>query len=468
MVFSNLFFIYAFLPVCLLLCFIAPNIRVKNYVLLAASLLFYGLGEPVYIFLLLIASLSAFLFARGIGGCRAVSRRRLLLAASVTVNVAFLFVFKYVPLLVETFGVLFPVETAGFPEIVLPIGISFYTFQILTYTVDIYFHKTPVQSSFAKFLLYVSLFPQLIAGPIVRYADIETQLSQRQMTAEKFSSGVVLFICGLSKKIILADQAGASADLLLRNPASMGALGVWSGVILYAFQIYFDFAGYSDMAIGLGRMFGFEFKKNFDYPYISKSVTEFWRRWHISLGTFFRDYVYIPLGGNRKAHARNIAVVWLLTGLWHGASWNFALWGLYYGLLLIVEKYVFQKIKIKLPAVFKCVYTLFAVLMGWVLFYFTDMNGIAQALRALFSFRATEPASLSLMAENFMLIIVCIIAATPLMKSLYDKGIKRISGHPLGMGADTLCKLFYVAAGLFICTARLVGSSFSPFLYFRF
>jgi alginate O-acetyltransferase complex protein AlgI len=359
-------------------------------------------------------------------------------------------------------------DVKNLPAITLPIGISFYTFQILTYTIDIYFGKTPVQRSFVKFLLYESLFPQLIAGPIVRYADVEEQLTQRSPSFEKFANGAVLFVCGLCKKVILADQIGAAADIFLRDTASGGTFGAWFGISLYAFQIYFDFAGYSDMAIGLGRLFGFEFKINFDYPYISKSVTEFWRRWHISLGTFFRDYVYIPLGGNRRAHVRNILVVWLLTGLWHGASWNFALGGLYYGVLLLIKKYIFSRIKVKPPAAVKVIYTLFTVLIGWVLFYYTDISAIGLALRVMFGYSPTDLMYTVTASENVLLFAICAAASTPAVKLLYMRGLSAVKHDGARAVCDTVLKVCYISAGLLICTSQLVGSSFSPFLYFRF
>ncbi|MDR3277246.1 MAG: MBOAT family protein [Oscillospiraceae bacterium] len=448
-----------------MLYYLTPSLRVKNYVLLAASLLFYALGEPVYILLMVFASFSAFFFAKRI----AARRTKLLLAASVAVNVSCLFFFKYFPLFLETANAAVHLNLRV-PQLALPIGISFYTFQILTYTIDIYYGKTPVQKSFLTFLLYVSLFPQLIAGPIVRYSDVEAQLGARTLTVEKFARGVTCFVCGLAKKVILADYAGKIADSLLTG-AQPSTLGAWVGILMYTFQIYFDFSGYSDMAIGLGRMFGFEYAKNFDYPYISKSITEFWRRWHMSLGTFFRDYVYIPLGGNKKHQMLNIAAVWILTGFWHGASWSFALWGAYFGALIIAEKYVFQKIRIKLPAAARWLYCFLAVAVGWNIFYFTDLTKMALSFRAMFSYIPADGFLAVMTAkENAAFLLVCLFASMPAAKTLYARGLDFLRGKSASAAGllEAALPPAYTVCLLAACSAILAGSSFSPFLYFRF
>ena len=502
MVFSNLTFIYAFLPICLLACRLTRSLKIQNYILLFASLVFYGLGEPVYVFLMIVAAGSAFFFAFKIDEARGTRRQKLFLIISVTVNVSFLFFFKYAPLFIETATALFRLNVSA-PRIVLPIGISFYTFQILTYTIDVYFGKTRLQRSPVKFMLYVSMFPQLIAGPIVRYDDVAVQLDKRYVDAERFASGVLRFVCGLAKKVLLADYAGSVADTLLgaaggssayvgvggaaaasgafreglgmagvaHSVAGLSTLGVWAGLLLFGFQIYFDFSGYSDMAIGLGRMFGFEFMENFRHPYSSKSITEFWRRWHISLGTFFRDYVYIPLGGNRRFQLRNIAIVWVLTGFWHGASWNFVIWGCFFGVLLIAEKYLSKYIRVKIPAPVCWAYCFIAVTVSWCVFYHTDLALVWDSFGAMFTYRPeTSLQTMSLIRENAFFMLVCFFAAMPWAGRLYKKAlfwIGKKSGR-VTAAADSILSFVYSAALLIICSAVRIGSSYSAFLYFRF
>ena len=514
MVFSDLTFIYAFLPLCILAYWLARSLKAKNYVLLAASLLFYGLGEPVYILLMLVAAGSAYGFAFQIDGYRGTRKAKIFLIISVVVNVSFLFFYKYAPLFVETASRLFGLGIQA-PRIKLPIGISFYTFQILTYTVDVYRGKTKLQTSLTKFLMYVAMFPQLIAGPIVRYNDVERQLDRRYINAERFAAGVVRFTCGLAKKVLIADYAGSIADRLLGvaaggsgylgvevhrgvagglaeavaggirdglgmtgaagaavgGLAGISTLGAWIGLLLFGFQIYFDFSGYSDMAIGLGRMMGFEFMENFRYPFSSKSITEFWRRWHMSLGTFFRDYVYIPLGGNRKHQIRNIAVVWVLTGFWHGASWNFVVWGCYFGVILIAEKYLSLLIPVKLPSVLSWACCFFTVLLGWSVFYFTDLTRAWDMIVAMFTYRP-EPSlqTVKLITENLSFLAVCLIASMPWGKQLYGRALnwgERKNSYVAAV-MDTSLSFIYSAGLLLVCSAVRVSSSFSPFLYFRF
>ena len=498
MVFSDLTFIYAFLPLCLLVYWLSRSLKVKNCVLLAASLLFYALGEPVYIALMLVAAGQAFVFAFFVNRYRGTNLARLFLTVSVVLSVGFLFVYKYAPLFIETASRIFSLEITA-PQIRLPLGISFYTFQILTYTVDVYRGKVKLQASPIDFFLYVTMFPQLIAGPIVRYNDVVYQLDRRYVDTERFAAGVVRFICGLAKKVLFADYAGgvankllgiASAESVRSGSAIRDGLGVaggvlaagggaveistlsaWVGLFLLGFQIYFDFSGYSDMAIGLGRMFGFEFLENFRHPYSSKSITEFWRRWHISLGTFFRDYVYIPLGGNRNHQLRNIAIVWVLTGLWHGANWNFVIWGCYFGVLLIAEKYISGIVRFKLPAPLGWAFTYILVTIGWGIFNFTDLRMMWGMLTALFSYKPELDFQLNgLVKENLAFAAICLIAAMPWAKRLYERAVnwgERRFGRLTAILNSSLTVLYSVVL-LFVCSAVRVGSSFSPFLYFRF
>lgn len=384
--FSSLNFMYLFLPICLLLYFILHGIKARNYLLLVMSLLFYAWGEPKWIILMIVTTLIDYGAGLLVDQYRGQKLAKWALAGSVVITLSFLAVFKYLGFfnqnLNQIFGAELPTQIFN-----LPIGISFYTFQAITYVVDVYRGKAQVQRSYANLLLYVALFPQLIAGPIVRYTDIAAQLENREMTLPGFSKGITRFVTGLGKKVLLANIAGQVATSLIGGDLSKASvLGAWLGIFAYTFQIYFDFSGYSDMAIGLGHMFGFTYVENFNYPYISKSITEFWRRWHISLSTFFRDYVYIPLGGNRRHQLRNMFIVWALTGLWHGASWNFVLWGLYYFVFLAIEKLFLGKFLEKLPAVVGHAYALFIIVVGWVFFYFDDVSRLGQMLKLMFGF----------------------------------------------------------------------------------
>ena len=472
-VFSSLIFLFLFLPLCLLLYFACRSLTAKNVILVIFSLIFYAWGEPVYV-LLLIGS-AAFNYAMGLalGRQEADGRRKGLLAAAVAINLASLAVFKYAGLLVGTFvqltGLPIPV-----PQISLPIGISFFTFQAMSYVIDVYRRDVQVQRSYLKFLTYISMFPQLIAGPIVRYADIEAQMETRSTSREDLFYGLIRFSTGLAKKILIADHAfGVCSQLLDGALGSATVVGTWLGVIMFTFQIYFDFSGYSDMAIGLGRMFGFKFNENFNLPYMSLSITDFWRRWHISLSSFFRDYVYIPLGGNRKHQMLNLLIVWSLTGLWHGASWNFLLWGLYFFVLLAMEKPMLKKLK-KLPKILRRIGTLFLIVVGWTIFYFTDFGRLGQALATMFGFGGAgfiNTQTRIMLVNNIPLLLLCIMGSTP---------IPRILGEAFGL----LCadknpgspkqKLYVVVTFIFcvillvLSTVSLVGSGFSAFLYYRF
>lgn len=419
MVFSSLNFMYLFLPICLLLYFILHGIKARNYLLLVMSLLFYAWGEPKWIILMIVTTLIDYGAGLLVDQYRGQKLAKWALAGSVVITLSFLAVFKYLGFfnqnLNQIFGAELPTQIFN-----LPIGISFYTFQAITYVVDVYRGKAQVQRSYANLLLYVALFPQLIAGPIVRYTDIAAQLENREMTLPGFSKGITRFVTGLGKKVLLANIAGQVATSLIGGDLSKASvLGAWLGIFAYTFQIYFDFSGYSDMAIGLGHMFGFTYVENFNYPYISKSITEFWRRWHISLSTFFRDYVYIPLGGNRRHQLRNMFIVWALTGLWHGASWNFVLWGLYYFVFLAIEKLFLGKFLEKLPAVVGHAYALFIIVVGWVFFYFDDVSRLGQMLKLMFGFSGQAgvlPTDTVLLKNHLVFFLVAIIACIPVSK----------------------------------------------------
>jgi len=471
LVFSSLNFMYLFLPVCLLLYFILRGIKARNDLLLAMSLLFYAWGEPKWIVLMIVTTLVDYGAGLLVDKYRGQKQAKWALAGSVVITLSFLAIFKYLGFFNQNLNSIFGAElpTQIFN---LPIGISFYTFQAITYVVDVYRGKARVQRSYANLLLYVSLFPQLIAGPIVRYTDIAEQLESRETTVEGFARGITRFVTGLGKKVLLANIAGQIATSLIGGDLSKASvLGAWLGIFAYTFQIYFDFSGYSDMAIGLGHMFGFTYVENFNYPYISRSITEFWRRWHISLSTFFRDYVYIPLGGNRRHQLRNMFIVWALTGLWHGASWNFVLWGLYYFVFLAIEKLFLGKYLEKLPAVVGHVYALFIVVVGWVFFYFDDVSRLGQMLKLMFGFSGQAgmmPTDTILLKNHLVFFMVAIVACIPvskLVKALLIRFSRRGTVQEAVAGA---VEIVYDVALLFFSTAALVGASYNPFLYFRF
>lgn len=464
MVFSSLLFLFLYLPAVILIYYVTPC-RYRNLFLFVVNLIFYGWGEPVFVLLMLFSTLVDYTHGYFINKYRQdkkVAKR--FLVSAVVINLGLLGFFKYAGFLTETLNVLPFLDIAPL-EIPLPIGISFYTFQTMSYSIDVYRGDAPVQKNIIAFGTYVTLFPQLIAGPIVRYKDVAEQLDHRKETLADFTNGVKLFMVGLAKKVLLANQMGLLWDQLRGTSQENGVLGSWIGICAYAFQIYFDFSGYSDMARGLGNMFGFEFLKNFDYPYISKTITEFWRRWHISLGTWFREYVYIPLGGNRKGTRRmiiNLLIVWFLTGLWHGASVNFILWGLYFGVILIIEKLFLMKYLQKLPAALQHLYSLFLIVIGWVIFYFEDMQLMGQFFNDLFN-----PAggligqeALVLVWSYLPLLAAAVLASTPLAYKLYEKIKYR---NWCWIPETTLC-----AVALLICTATLVSQSYNPFIYFRF
>ena len=435
------------------------------------SLLFYAWGEPKWIILMIVTTLIDYGAGLLVDQYRGQKLAKWALAGSVVITLSFLAVFKYLGFfnqnLNQIFGAELPTQIFN-----LPIGISFYTFQAITYVVDVYRGKAQVQRSYANLLLYVALFPQLIAGPIVRYTDIAAQLENREMTLPGFSKGITRFVTGLGKKVLLANIAGQIATSLIGGDLSKASvLGAWLGIFAYTFQIYFDFSGYSDMAIGLGHMFGFTYVENFNYPYISKSITEFWRRWHISLSTFFRDYVYIPLGGNRRHQLRNMFIVWALTGLWHGASWNFVLWGLYYFVFLAIEKLFLGKFLEKLPAVVGHAYALFIIVVGWVFFYFDDVSRLGQMLKLMFGFSGQAgvlPTDTVLLKNHLVFFLVAIIACIPVSKLVKALLIRFSRKGPVQESLAGAAGILYDVALLFFSTAALVGASYNPFLYFRF
>ncbi len=471
MVFSSLVFLCVFFPAVLILYHLCPFLKGKNAILLLSSLLFYAWGEPKWIVVMLITTLIDYLAGVVIGKAKGKGLRKTALVLSVVVTLGFLVVFKYLNFFASNLNLLLSFEIPQ-TSLVLPIGISFYTFQALSYVVDVYRGDVDYQKNYFNLLLYVGMFPQLIAGPIVRYVDVASEIASRKVKFTDFSEGITKFLIGLTKKAVLANFVGKLAENCLAGDVSeLTVLGAWTGIIAYFFQIYFDFSGYSDMAIGIGRMLGFNFRENFNYPYISLSITDFWRRWHMSLSSFFRDYVYIPLGGNRRFQLRNMFVVWLLTGFWHGASWNFVLWGLYYFVMLALEKYVYEKFLEKLPKIFRHVYSLFIVIIGWVFFYFEDLTSIKDMLGAMFGVTDKSlyaPTDLTTLTNNLFLLVICVIAVTPLLKTIGDKTRSRLDKSANGIIVNGIVTFVFQGAVLLLCAACLVGSTYNPFLYFRF
>lgn len=466
MVFSNTLFLYLFLPINLILYYAVKSRKWKNFILIIFSLAFYAWGEPVWIFLLIFSSLVDYGHGLFIEKHRGTKLAKIGLLSSICINLGLLITFKYSAFLYENLNTIFNLSLE-IPKFSLPIGISFYTFQTLSYTVDVYKGEVKAQKNFSKFLMYVSLYHQLVAGPIVRYSDVEEEIESRVTTVENFSSGISRFTIGLAKKVLIANVAGQFVTQYMNSDlSSITVLEAWFGIAMFTIQIYFDFSGYSDMAIGLGKMFGFTYMENFNYPYISKSATEFWRRWHISLGSFFRDYVYIPLGGNRKNMIFNLFVVWFLTGIWHGASWNFILWGLYFGILVYLEKKILFRVLNKIPKIFSHIYLIVALLVGWTLFYFTDVNRAFEYIKILFGFTNNEFTNNELklvFTNNIYWILIAIVASTPIYPYLKQYiGQSRIK--PFGQIVEVLLN----AVIMICCTSMLIASSYNPFLYFRF
>ena len=471
MTFSSLTFTTLFFPAVLILYFICTDLRWRNGVLLVASLIFYSWGEPIWVLAMIGSTAINYVAAMLIGRASSPGLRKTALVVGAAASLAVLFYFKYAAFLVNSVTSLFGVSFS-IPVLELPIGISFYTFQVLTYTVDVYRDKSPVQRDPFKLMLYVSCFPQLIAGPIVQYSDVAVMLDERESTLEGFTEGMKRFAVGLSKKVLLANVCGLIIEEL---PSAAGAgglsvLGAWYISVLYSLQLYFDFSGYSDMAIGMGRIFGFTYKENFNYPYISKSASEFWRRWHISLGSFFRDYVYIPLGGNRRGRARtalNLAIVWALTGLWHGASWNFVIWGLYYGVLIILEKLVLADFREKLPGAAQHIAALFLIVVGWTVFYYTDMGCLGKHLGAMFGIGAaglSDPVTMAVIRKYTVLPLIAAAASLPILPRLKAW----LGKHKKLEGAADIVSLVCLTALMLLSMIFIVGQSYNPFIYFRF
>ena len=469
MVFSSLTFLFLFFPIVIGVYYLCPR-ALRNLWLLAASLLFYAWGEPVYIRLMVASILFNYLCGLGVAALQKREKKgvaKALLILCVAGNIGALGVFKYADLLIGTINGIAGSHLALL-ELALPIGISFYTFQALSYVIDVYRGTVAAQKNPITFGTYIALFPQLIAGPIVQYKTVEEQLSCRRETAAQFAAGIGRFTVGLGKKVLIANQVGALWDTVSALPQAQLAAGTaWLGALAFTFQIYFDFSGYSDMAIGLGKMLGFEFLENFDYPYLSRSITEYWRRWHISLGTWFREYVYIPLGGNRHGLSRqilNLIIVWGLTGLWHGASWNFLLWGLYYGVILIVEKVWLLRPLQKAPAAVQHLYSLLLIILGWIIFALTDFSAIGGYFAALFGAHGgLDSSTMYLLTSNLILLVIAGFASTRLPAKLAAGFVQRLT--PAG---QTAVKCIFYTGVLLMCIAFLVGDSYNPFLYFRF
>ena len=469
MLFSSITFLFLFLPIVLAVYYLVPK-GIKNIILLLASLFFYAWGEPVYVILMILSIVLNYFFGLDIGNKSEDPRRaKFSVIFGIVCNLLILGFFKYYGFLLDSVNALLPTDIP-YRELPLPIGISFYTFQAISYLVDIYRQNAKPQKKILNFALYICMFPQLIAGPIVRYVDIDQQLENRRINSRKIGQGAMLFIIGLAKKVIIANSMGGIfEEVSAMSASSLSILTAWIGVFSYAFQIYFDFSGYSDMAIGLGKMFGFDFKKNFDYPYISKSATEFWRRWHISLGTWFREYVYIPLGGNRCSVSRNIfnlMLVWTLTGMWHGAAWNFIAWGVYYGIILVMEKYVWGEPLEQLPNWAQHIYAGVIILVGWVFFFSPSLGYSLRYLGAMIGGGAgiIDAKGGFLLFTHWLLYVVAILGCSSLGMRILNSviGLARNRKAQMIVGTVLYMGIF------FLSVAFLVTDTFNPFLYFRF
>lgn len=460
MVFSSITFLFYFLPIVLALYYLVPN-KFKNLILLISSFIFYFYGEPKYVLLMAFSIISTYICGILVDKYRGTKTVKLFLILEIIISIGLLIYFKYADFIIKNIN-LWLSQKIDLINVLLPIGISFYTFQMISYVVDIYRGEVKVQKNILKLATYVSLFPQLIAGPIVRYSTIEKQLENREYSINKFSLGVRRFVIGLGKKVLIANVIGTLVNTFFISE-DKSILFYWLYAIGVMLQIYFDFSGYSDMAIGLGKMFGFDFLENFNYPYIATSITDFWRRWHISLSSWFRDYVYIPLGGNRVSKIkwiRNIMVVWILTGLWHGAEWNFIIWGIYFGILLIIEKLFLLKKTEKIPKFLKVIYTLFFVMISFIIF---NGNEIIENIKGLFgigNISVISKESIYYLKSYFIVILIGIIGATPIMKNIVKKEkIKKFTN---------ILELIYLFSILLLSTSYIIDGSFNPFLYFRF
>ena len=461
MVFSSITFLFYFLPITLALYYILPKIC-RNFVLLVASLIFYAYGEPTYVLIMILSITFSYIYGLLIDRFRKYSK--IFLVLSIFTSIGLLIYFKYTNFIIENIN-LWLSNKVDFINVVLPIGISFYTFQMLTYIIDLYKGNVKVQKNIFKLGLYITLFPQLIAGPIVRYETIEAQLENREHSLEKFALGVRRFVIGLGKKVLIANLLGELVEVFLQSN-DKSVLFYWIYGVAVTLQIYFDFSGYSDMAIGLGKMFGFDFLENFNYPYIAKSITDFWRRWHISLSSFFRDYVYIPLGGNRVSKfkwLRNILIVWMLTGIWHGAAWNFVIWGLYFGIILVLEKVFLGKYLEKIPKVFSRIYVLLIVMISFIIFSGESSKQIFEHLGGLVGYKdipLISQESLYYFKSYFVILIVGIVGSTPIMKNIFSK-------EKIAKFINVVEPVFLIFI-LLLSTSYIVDESFNPFLYFRF
>lgn len=463
MVFASITFLYYFLPIFLILYFIFPK-KYKNIVLLIFSFIFYFYGEPKYILLMLIEVFFSYFMTLSLEK----NKSKSLLGIIISFHIFLLCVFKYFNFIITNINSIFG-GNISLLNIVLPIGISFYTFQIISYEVDVYRGKVKASKSLIDYMTYVFLFPQLIAGPIVRYETISKELKSRKVTLEDFSYGVNRFIIGLFKKVVIANNIGELCNIL-NNSSEVSVLLYWVLGISYMLQIYFDFSGYSDIAIGIGRMIGFKFPENFNYPYIANSVTDFWRRWHMTLSSWFRDYVYIPLGGNRVStlkHIRNILVVWMLTGLWHGASWNFIIWGIYFGVILIIEKYCLNKVLEKLPRVIRNIYAMFIVMISFIIFSSDDISSALVAIKGLFSFSSLKLSNdfiIYYIRSYGVILIGGLVLCTPLIKNVINK----LRENKILNYIINIFEVIILVLILVVITSMLIDSSYNPFLYFRF
>lgn len=474
MIFSSFVFLFFFLLITIGLYYIFPR-KAGNFILVITSLVFYAWGEPIYVTIMIFSILFNWIIGllmekakKGASSDNHNAKEKILLIICCIANFGALSFFKYTNFLIENVNSVFDLSIEV-TEIALPIGISFYTFQTLSYVIDVYRGNAATQKNLIDFAAFVTMFPQLIAGPIVRYIDIDKQLKTRTHSFEKMSMGIIRFIVGLGKKVLLANKAGTIWDAVLENlNGEMTVSMAWLGAVAFTFQIYFDFSGYSDMAVGLGKMFGFDFPENFNYPYISKSITEFWRRWHITLGSWFREYVYIPLGGNRKGKGRqiiNLFIVWALTGLWHGASWNFVIWGIYFFVLLVIEKLFLLDLLKKAPQVISRIYSLFFIIIGWIIFSCTTFSDITAYLKSMFSGSLTSDFSGYLLRTNIIFLLIMLIASTPIPKLLAQKTASKLK---LSSEARFICKVLACSVVFILSVAYLTGDSYNPFLYTRF
>ena len=451
MVFSSTLFLFVFIPVFFLLYFISPS-KIKNIILLIGSLIFYAWGEPIYISLMIFSTISDFFHGKLIEKYRGTTKSKIFLISGLIINLLMLGFFKYSDFLIGIINGIFN-TSIPFLNLPLPIGISFYTFQTMSYDIEVYRGQCKAQKNILDFAVFVTMFPQLVAGPIVNYSQVENELANRKSNIDNIYYGINRFIIGLCKKVLLANNIGIVwTEISSKNFSELSMLTAWLGILAFTFQIYFDFSGYSDMAIGLGKILGFNFPENFNFPYIAKTVTDFWRRWHITLSSWFRDNVYIPLGGNRKHQLRNIFIVWCLTGLWHGAAFNFVLWGLWFGTILIIEKKFLLKYLEKIPGIFQHIYTMLIVIIGWVFFSVENIKDIFVYLGKMFTFdNIIDNYSIYVVLNYFIIFILCILFSAPILK-IKNKNIVSVIN----------CILFI------ICIAYIVSASYNPFLYFRF